>query len=373
MDEGAQRAVEVSEVPYVDLPAHNAPLAAEILEATERVLRHGQFILGPEVSELEKKLAAYLGVPHVVTVASGTDALILALRLRGIGQGDEVLLPSHSFIATAHAVGLVGATPAFVDIEGSRMLMDPELLGAAVTRRTRAVIPVHLGGHPCDLDAIHSVCREYGLVLVEDCAQAIGTRVNGRSVGSLGVGCFSLHPLKTLSAAGDAGFITVQEEEDADRLRLMRNFGLVDRDHSVFVAGHSRLDTLQAAILLVKLAHLEGYLRARREHALAYDAALRGPYRVVDVPTWADPSHSTFVVRHLDRDRILGEMRARGFDLKVHYPTPIHRQPPYAGRVGRDLPVTDRTVREIMSLPVTPELSKKDRVRIIRALLDLGA
>lgn len=360
-------------VPYVDMPAQYGPIENEVLDAVREVLRHGQFILGPEVGRLETALANHLGVAHVVTVANGTDALTMALRLRGIGAGDEVLIPSHSFLATAHAVVLVGATPVFVDIEEDRMLMDPGLLEAARTERTRAVMPVHLGGHPCDLEALGAFCEAHGLVLVEDCAQAIGTRLHGRSVGDFGIGCFSLHPLKTLAAPGDAGFITVQDDEDADRLRLMRNFALLDRDHTAFVTGHSRLDTLHAAILLVKLQRLDGYLAARRAHASAYAQALGGSYRLVDVPAGAEPSYSTFVVRHAERDRILGAMRERGFDLKIHYPVPIHRQAPYADGAGAvALPVTDRAVAEIMSLPVTPELEAADRDRIIQALLELA-
>lgn len=360
-------------VPYVDMPAQYASIEDEVLDAIRTVLRHGQFILGPEVAALEAALAARLGVAHVVTVANGTDALTMALRLKGIGPGDEVLIPSHSFLATAHAVVLVGATPVFVDIEEDRMLMDPALLEAALTRRTRAVMPVHLGGHPCDMDALVAFCEAHGLVLVEDCAQAIGTRAHGRSVGDFGIGCFSLHPLKTLAAAGDAGFITVRDDEDAQRLRLMRNFALLDRDHTAFVTGHSRLDTLQAAILLVKLRRLDGYLEARKAHASAYAQALAGSYRLVDVPSWADPSYSAFVVRHPERDRILAAMRERGFDLKVHYPVPIHRQAPYVDGAGAvALPVTDRAVAEIMSLPVTPELDVADRNRIISALLELA-
>jgi dTDP-3-amino-3,4,6-trideoxy-alpha-D-glucose transaminase len=359
-------------VPYVDLPGQHAPLEEEILEAVRRVLRHGGFILGPEVETLEEMLAERLGVARVVGVASGTDALTLALRLRGIGEGDEVLVPSHSFLASAHAVRLVGAEPVFVDIESRRMLMDPARLEAALTPATRAVMPVHLGGHPCDMDAITTFTRAHGLELVEDCAQAIGTRWRGRSVGDFGLGCFSLHPLKTLSAAGDAGFITVHDEDEDRRLRLMRNFGLLDRDHTAFVTDHSRLDTLQAAILLVKLRRLDGYLAARKAHAAAYSGALAGAYRVIPVPEEAEPSWSTYVVRHPERDRILEALRERGFDVKVHYPVPIHRQEPYLDEERWTLPETNQGVAEMMSLPVTPELADHDREALIAALLELA-
>ena len=359
-------------VPYVDLPAQHAPLEEELLEAVRRVLRHGGFILGPEVEELEELLAQRLGVAHVVTVASGTDALTLAMRTRGIGEGDEVLVPSHSFLASAHAVRLVGAEPVFVDIEAERMLLDPERLEGALTPRTRAVMPVHLGGHPCDMDAVVPFCRNHGLKLVEDCAQAMGTRWRGRSVGTFGVGCFSLHPLKTLSAPGDAGFIATDDGETVERLRRMRNFGLLDRDHTAFVSGHSRLDTVHAAMLLVKLGHLDRWLESRRVHAAAYTEALGERYRLIGVPEEAEPSWSTYVVRHPERDRVLEALRVWGFDVKVHYPVPIHRQEPYLDTGPWDLPETERGVGEMMSLPVTPELSARDRDALVEALLELA-
>ncbi len=359
-------------VPYVDLPAQHAPIEEELLEAVRRVLRHGSFILGPEVAELEEALAARLEVPWVVALASGTDALTLALRLRGVGPGDEVLVPSHSFFASAHAVRLVGATPVFVDIEPARMLVDPARLAAALGERTRAVMPVHLGGHPCDMDALGAFATEHRLALVEDCAQAIGSRWGGRAVGSFGLGCFSLHPLKTLSAAGDAGFIAGRDPSDLERLRLLRNLGLRDRDHTELVSGHSRLDTLQAAMLLVKLRHLDSWIAARRAHAARYHAALAGRYRLVDVPAEAEPAWSAYVVRHPERDRILAAVRARGFDVKVHYPVPTHLQEPYAAAGPWELPETERAAREMMSLPVSPELSAENREDLIEALLDLA-
>ncbi len=359
-------------VPYVDLPAQHAPLEEELLEAVRRVLRHGGFILGPEVRELEEKLAERLGVPRVVTVANGTDALTLAMQVRCIGRGDEVLVPSHSFLASAHAVRLVGAEPVFVDIEPERMLLDPDRLEAGLTPRTKAVMPVHLGGHPCHMDRIGAFAEEHGLVVIEDCAQAIGTTWRGRCVGDFGTGCFSLHPLKTLSAPGDAGFVTVHDEETAERLELTRNFGLLDRDHTAFVTDHSRLDTVHAAMLLVKLRHLDAWIERRRAHAAAYTEALAGAYRLIEVPEEAGPTWSTYVVRHPERDRIMEAVRARGFDVKVHYPVPIHRQAPYADTGPWDLRETERGVEEMMSLPVTPELADEDRDALTAALLELA-
>jgi dTDP-4-amino-4,6-dideoxygalactose transaminase len=357
-------------IPYIDLPSQHRGLRADLVEAFGRVLDHGQFILGPEVALLEERLRERLGVPHVVTVANGTDALVLALRLRGVGPGDEVITVSHSFVATATAIRLAGATPVFVDVDEESMLLDPSGLEGALSPRTRAVLPVHLNGFVCDLDPIARFCERNGLSLVEDCAQAFGARAAGRSVGSTGVGAFSLHPLKGLSALGDGGFLTVASDDDAQRLRRLRNLGLRDRDHCEVVSGNSRLDTLQAAFLLVKLDRFEAWAAARREHAAAYRRALAGVVRLPPEKEGVEPAVSAFVVRHPRRDVLLRRMRERGVDAKVHYPLAIHQQEAFADLPPRPLPVTERVVREILSLPATPELSAEERSRVIESVLD---
>ncbi len=357
-------------VRYVDLAAQHTELEDRILEAVRGVLRHGWFILGPEVQALEERLAERLGVAHVIGVNSGTDALVLALRAHGVGPGDEVITVSHSFFATASAIEIVGAVPVFVDIDPTTLLMDPGLLEAARTERTRAVLPVHLMGHPCDMDAIGAFCERHGLVLIEDCAQAIDATWRGRSVGGFGTGCFSLHPLKNLSACGDAGFITTGDPAIAAWIRQARNIGIRDRDHCDFVSGNSRLDALHAAILMVKLDMLDAWTQARRDHAAAYREALAG--HVVLPPE--EPAHGravyhAFVVRHPERDRVAASLRERGIDSKVHYPIPIHRQPAFSKWVRAPLPETERAVAEILSLPVTPELSREQREQVIEAVL----
>ncbi len=357
-------------IPYVDLPAQHQPLRAELLEAVGRVLDHGMFILGPEVAELEARLAARLGVPHVVTLNSGTDALMLALKLRGVGPGDEVITVSHSFVATAQAVRLVGATPVLVDVDPTSMLMDPAAVEAAITPATRAVIPVHLGGFACDMTAIAALCAARGLTLIEDCAQSIGAKHAGQPVGTFGVGCFSLHPLKVLSACGDGGFAVVESAEDAEMLRRLRNNGLRDRDHVAEIAANSRLDTIQAAMLLVKERHLDQWVEARRAHAAGYREALAGHIQLPPEEGPGDFSvYSTFVVRHPRRDAFLAALEARGVSAKVHYPVPIHRQQPYA-RPDLVLPHTDRVVSEIVSLPVVPEISAGGRREVINAVIE---
>jgi dTDP-4-amino-4,6-dideoxygalactose transaminase len=352
-------------VPYVDLGRQNASLEPEILEAVARVLRRGDFILGREVSSLEGRLARMLDVPHVVGVSSGTDALVLALRGLGIGPGDEVITVSHSFLATAAAIVLAGATPVFVDVDPATMLMDPGALEAALSPRTRCVLPVHLGGFACTMDEILAFCRARGLALVEDCAQALGTRYRERAVGSFGVGCFSLHPLKVLSACGDAGFVTTDAPGLADRLRELRNLGLRDRDHCAEVSGNHRLDTLQAAILEVKLDRLAGWIRTRGEHAHAYREALRGLLELPPERPECRPNHGVFVVRHDARDRLCRTLRERGIDVKIHYPLAIHQQPPFAAYARHPLPATEETVRRIFSLPVSAELSVAERETVI--------
>jgi dTDP-4-amino-4,6-dideoxygalactose transaminase len=355
-------------VPYVDLAAQHAPLEEPILEAVRRVLRHGQFILGPEVDELERALEAALDVPSVVTTSSGTDALVLALRLRGIGPGDEVITVSHSFVATATAIVLVGATPVFVDIDEETMLMDPAALSGALTDRTRAVLPVHLNGYPCDMDPISEFCADRGLSLIEDCAQAIGATYKGRSVGTFGVGCFSLHPLKVLSACGDGGFVTVSSEEERRTLQALRSIGLVDRNTAEYISGNARFDALSAAILSVKLPHLQSYVRARRSHASFYAERLRGKVRLPKSHSDRQGVFSAYCVRHPRRDVIVSRLQDEGVDAKIHYPRLIHQQPAFAHLPAAHLPVSERVAHEIFSLPVSPELSSDQRNFVVQTL-----
>jgi dTDP-4-amino-4,6-dideoxygalactose transaminase len=352
-------------VPYVDLVKQNSALRPRILEAIDQVLCHGQFINGPEVTELEQKLARRLGVGHVVGVASGTAALTLAMRALGIGPRDEVITVAHSYVATGTSISLVGATPVFVDVDPATGLMDPDLLARAISPRTKAVIPVHLGGVPCLMAPIQELCGAHGLHLIEDCAQAIGATHQGRCVGSFGTGCFSMHPLKTLSACGDAGFITTDDQERADLLRQLRSLGHRDRDRVDVASENARLDTLQAAILLAKLPHLDDWIAARRHHAAAYETALRPFFELSGITEGSEPAFSTFVIRHDDRDDLIAHLGSRGFDAKVHYPIPIHKQRAFEGMPRPHLPHTEALVRRIVSLPVTPELEPSDRDQLI--------
>lgn len=356
-------------IPYVDFKAQHERLRDELTHAFHRVLAHSLFILGPEVGELEERLAERIGVRHVVGVGNGTDALVLALRAHGIGHGDEVITVSHTYFATVGAVAMVGATPVMVDIDDETTLIDPSAVEEAITDKTRAILPVHLGGHACDMTKLGALCARHGLILIEDAAQSIGASFMKRPVGSFGTGCFSLHPLKVLGALGDAGFISTDDDELASELKLLRTIGHKDRDHVVRIAGNSRLDTLQAALLLVKERHLDDWIAARRAHAAAYEAAFNGRVRMVQ-PNDAGSVHSTFVIRHVQRDALLKALHARGIEAKIHYPIPCHRQAAFAHLPVGPLTVTERVAGEIISLPVSPELSVEQRNIVIGAVLD---
>lgn len=357
----------------VDLARQHEPWLDEILEAVRAVLEHGHFILGPEVAALEEQLATFLGVAHVVGVSSGTAALRLALRAHRIGAGDEVLTVSHSYFATATAICLEGATPVFVDVDDATMLLDPSALEAQRTPRTRAVLPVHLNGEPCDMAPIEAFCRRHDLLLIEDCAQAIGASYRGRRVGSFGTGCFSLHPIKALGACGDGGFIATSDDALAAELRQLRTLGHVDRDHVKWISGNDRLDTLQAAIVLVKMRHLDELLGRRRAIAARYREAL--PPELIAMPRRDDREgvYAQFVIRSAARDALVEGLQARGVDTKIHYPIPIHRQEAFREVPHGPLPVTDRVTKEIVSLPISFELSDDEVEAVIAAVTEVAA
>jgi dTDP-4-amino-4,6-dideoxygalactose transaminase len=362
------------DIPYVDLSVENPELKDRMLEAVEQVLEHGYYILGEEVERLEGRLAEYLDVADVVGVGSGTDALELALRARGIGRGDEVITVSHTYVSTVSAIRLSGAEPVLVDIEPETMTMDPEQLEEAITEDTAAVMPVHLYGYPADNERIYQICKEYDLALIEDCAQAFGTEYQGRRVGGRDIGCFSLHPLKVFGACGDGGFISLRDESVSSQLRKLRNNGLENRNNAEYTSRNSRLDTLQAALLLEKLDYVDEWIEKRREHAQAYRKQLDSSYRrPPEEPDGTRAVYSMFVVRHPERDKIRRKARAEGIDVKIHYPKPVHQQSAFEhlSPPGR-LPVTEKTVDEILSLPVSPALTADDRQRVIEVLNEVA-
>ena len=359
-------------IPLVDLKAAYGRLQAEIDAAVARVLAGGWYILGPEVSAFESEFAAYLGVEHAVGVASGTDAVLLALRALGIGPGDEVITVAHTAVATVAAIELAGATPRLVDINPTTYTLDPAQLAAAIRPRTRAIVPVHLYGAPADMDAVLAVARAHALPVVEDCAQAHGARYRGQMVGTLGdAAAFSFYPTKNLGALGDGGAVATNRPEVAERLRLLRQYGWRERYVSDVAGTNSRLDELQAAILRVRLRHLDAENAVRRWLAARYDAALAGlPIARPAARPDDGPVYHLYVIRAAARDALAEHLRARGIGTAVHYPVPVHRQPAYAhlGYGPGSLPATEAAAAEVLSLPMYPDLTEESVDAVVAAI-----
>jgi dTDP-4-amino-4,6-dideoxygalactose transaminase len=361
----------VVKVPFGDFKAHVAALRPEIDAALGRVLDSGWFILGPEGEAFEAELAAFLEARHAVAVANGTEAIQLALEALGLGPGDEVVTSPMSAAFTALAVLRAGARPVFADLDPRTLNVDPRAVADALTPRTRAILPVHLYGHPADLDPLLEVARRRGIALVEDACQAVGARYKGRRVGALsGIGALSFYPTKNLGALGDGGAVVVQDPEVAARLRRLRNGGQSDRYRHETAGVNSRLDEMQAAILRVGLAHLEAWTARRRALAERYLAGLRDAG--VELPReedYATAAWHLFVVRHPRRDALAAALLARGVGTLIHYPFPLHLQPAFAalGRAGQ-FPVAEKAAGEILSLPLYPEMSDAQADAVIEAV-----
>ncbi len=365
-------------IPFVDLKAAYRRLQPEIDAAVTRVLAGGWYILGQEVRAFEEEFAAYLGhgdavgVGQAVGVASGTDAVMLALRACGVGPGDEVITVSHTAVATVAAIELCGAVPRFVDIDPVTFTLDPTLLEAAITPRTKAVVPVHLYGGPADMDAILSIARQHGLLVIEDCAQAHGARYRGRMVGTMGdAAAFSFYPTKNLGAIGDGGAVATDRPDVAERLRLLRQYGWRERYISDIPGHNSRLDELQAAILRVRLGHLDEENDTRRRLAAIYDEALRD--LPLERPRPRPDDHHVYhlyAVRAGQRDALQAHLTERGIGTAVHYPAPVHLQPAYhrLGYGPGSLPVTESAARSVLSLPMFPNLSPESAVAVAAAI-----
>ncbi len=350
-------------VPFLDLRAQYAAIRAEVREALDRVCEAQQFILGPEVEALEAEVAAFCEAPHAVGVSSGTDALLAALMALGVGPGDEVVTTAYSFFASAGVIARLGARPVFADIEPRAFTLDPADLARRLSPRTRAVMPVHLFGACCDMEAVGAVAARHGLPVVEDAAQAIGARdARGRSAGTIGAaGCLSFFPTKNLGAFGDGGMILTNDAGLAARLRVLRVHGSQPKYYHRLVGGNFRLDALQAAILRVKLKSLPAWTKARRENAERY-RALFAQADLTDRVVLPDdqPGHiyNQFVIRCPERDRLRQHLAERGVGTEVYYPLPLHLQPCFAdlGYREGDLPVAEAAARESLALPIYPEL-----------------
>lgn len=359
----------IRQVPYVNLPAQFEEERDELLPLVERVLAAGDHVGGQAVAMLEREVAALCGVRHVVALNSGTDALVFALAGLGIGRGDEVITPPNSFIASTAAIVHVGATPVFADV-GPDQNIDPAAVERVITPRSKAIMPVHLTGRVCEMDAIAEIARRHGLKIVEDAAQSIGSSYRGRMSGALGdVGCFSLHPLKNLNAAGDGGLLATDDDALAERVMRLRNHGMSDRNTVLEFGYVSRLDTLQAAILRMRLARLADVIARRRRNAALYRDLLdrEHVYFPEERPNTTDTYH-TFVVQVDHRDALKTWLAERGVGTAIHYPVPIHLQPA-AARLGHGLgafPVTERQSARILTLPVNQFTTPEDVAYVAR-------
>lgn len=360
-------------VPFLDLGQHHEPLRGELLAAIATVLDASAFAGGPFVAAFERDWAAYCGALEAVGVGNGTDALWLALLACGVRPGDEVVTAPNSFIATAEAISLCGATPVFVDVVEDYHTMNPALLEAALTPRTRAIIPVHLYGQCADMDPILEIARRHALPVIEDACQAHGAEYKGRKAGTIGTaGAFSFYPGKNLGALGEGGAVTTNDPEIAARMRVLREHGQASKYHHDVIGWNARLDGIQGAVLSVKLRHLEHANAARREAAALYCRLLADlpAVRLPAAAPYSTHNYHLFVVRTAGRDRVLRTLADKGIQCGVHYPRPIHLQAAYAflGLGAGSFPVSERCANDVLSLPMFPELGAERVARVAEAL-----
>jgi dTDP-4-amino-4,6-dideoxygalactose transaminase len=361
-------------IPFIDLKKEYAEISEEVTLAMQRVVQSGWFILGEEFEGFEKEFSQYIGVKYGVGVNSGSDALFLVVKALGIGEGDEVVTVSHTFISTVDAVVRNGAKPVFVDVDPDTYCIDAAKIEHAITGKTRAILPVHLYGHPADMGPIMEIAQKHKLCVIEDACQAHGAEYKGNKAGSIGtVGCFSFYPAKNLGAYGDGGIIVTNDEKLAEKLRMMRNYGQPKKYYHDFVGVNSRLDEIQAAILRVKLKHLDEWNERRVKIAKLYNKLFEDS----DVVTAAEKEYAhhayhLFVIRHKVRDKLQQYLLRNGIQAQVHYPIPVHKQKAYSDSVGdAQLPVTEKICSEILSLPIYPSLKNKELEYIVNTVKGL--
>jgi dTDP-4-amino-4,6-dideoxygalactose transaminase len=360
-------------IPFVDLQREYAEIKSEIDHAISAVLHSGLFILGEEVSKFEAAFSKYIGAKYGISVNSGSDALFLALKASGIGTNSEVITVSHTFISTVDGIVRCGAKPVFVDIEPDTYCISSAKIEEKITERTKAILPVHLYGHPANMDQILEIANRYDLSVVEDACQAHGAEHNGKKVGSIGdVGCFSFYPVKNLGAYGDGGMVMTNDSNLAERVKLLRNYGQSKKYHHDLVGINSRLDELQAAILRVKLSRLDDWNEQRRRLAELYKELLEHMDVVLPFErAYAKHAYHLFVIRLAERDKCQRLLKKRGIQTLIHYPIPVHKQKAYAEFENeKDLPVTDVVCNEILSLPLYPSLTDEEVTDIGGAIKD---
>ncbi len=378
LSQAAPPAQAATGVPFVRLDSADPTLTADIFAAIQRIAGSAAFTLGEELETFEREFATWCEADHAIGVSSGTSALELTLRALGIGAGDEVIVPTNSFIATAEAVTAMGATPVLVDVDEDTALLTVEIVEAALTERTRCVIPVHLYGRSVDMEPLLALCRARGLRVVEDACQAHGARYQGRPAGTHGdAGCFSFYPTKNLGGWGDGGAVVTADADLAERIRLMRSHGEGTRHHHEVAAGTHRLHSIQAAILSVKLKRLSEWNEQRRRAGAALREALSGADLILPAPAAPDGDHvyHLFVVRTPDRDALRNHLNESGVASAIHYPTPIHLQPAYADATADqgDLPISERLAAESCSLPIFPSITDEELDRIAAAVSSFSA
>ncbi len=357
-------------IPFLDLTPHHRPLKAAFLKKLGDLIDRNEFILGAEVDAFEKEFAAYCGAANGIGVSNGYDALRLTLEAMGIGPGDDVLIPAFTFAATAFAVSHSGAAPRLVDVDPETFTIDPAKIEAAITPRTRAIMPVHLFGHPADMDPVNEIAGKHGLKVIEDAAQAHGARYKGKRVGGLAnAGCFSFYPSKNLGGLGDAGMVVTNDPAITDRIRVLRNCGSKVRYVHDFVGYNNRLDSFQAALLRIKLKGLDKANGKRRKIAGIYDRLLA--YQAPKVRDWAEPVHHLYVIRTESRDKLKERLTAANIGCGVYYPIPLHLQPCYRGLGYSEgqFPVSERLAREVLALPMFPELTPAQAKRVAGVVL----
>jgi len=362
--------------PFLDLKAEYATMREDIRAAVDKVLESQQFIMGPQVKQLEAEIAAFIGSSFAVSCASGSDALLLALMALGVDSGDEVITPPFTFVATAGSVARLKAKPVFVDIDRETYNLDPTRLEAAITRRTRAIMPVHLFGLPAEMGKISEIARAHGIPVIEDAAQSIGARFGDKYVGDIGAcGCFSFFPSKNLGGAGDGGMITTNDPELAERISVLRDHGSRKKYQYDLLGMNSRLDSLQAAILLVKFKHLEELTKARRRNAERYRRLFQqaGLDQVITLPIEPEGMrhvYNQFVVRTPRRDQLKEHLSASGIPSEIYYPSPLHLQPAFAalGYGPGAFPQSEEASQHVLALPVFPQMTEEQQKMVVKSI-----
>ncbi|MBI3852469.1 MAG: DegT/DnrJ/EryC1/StrS family aminotransferase [Verrucomicrobia bacterium] len=361
-------------IPYLDLPAQLRPLRKELDAVIAKTLDNCSFCLGPDVAQFERDFARYCGAQHAVGFNSGTSALHVAMRLLNIGPGDEVITTPHTFVATSWAISYVGARPIFVDIDDQTFTLDPTRVERAITPRTKAIMPVHLYGHPCDLDPLLAICRKRGLSLVEDACQSHGAKYRGKTVGTFGaLAGFSFYPGKNLGACGEGGALVTNDEAHAARARSLREHGSTQRYYHDEIGFNYRMEGIQGAVLGVKLKRLEQWTQGRRRVAQRYHELLADtPLQLPREADYAESVYHLYVVRHPRRDELKKHLEAHKIGCALHYPVPLHLQKCYGslGHRAGDFPVVEKAARECLSLPIYPELTEEQIQQVAMVIHD---